>query len=61
MALKTGSRAVDAYFIASANYEFHSYTYTNNKIMFSNAKKYGIECYYLIENFDEVMDKIKVK
>jgi hypothetical protein len=27
--------------------------------MANNAKKYEIECYYLIEEFDEVIERLK--
>jgi len=27
--------------------------------MAKNAKKYGIECYYLIEEFDKILERIK--
>ena len=58
VALKTGSRAADAYFIATAKLT-NSILITNDKIMADNAKKYGIEVYYLIEEFDEVANRLK--
>lgn len=58
VAIKTGSRAADAYFIATAKLT-DSILITNDKIMASNAKKAGIEAYYLIEEFDRVLKRIE--
>jgi len=51
VALKTGSRATDAYFIATAKLT-NTILITNDRMMAINAKKYGVEAYYLIEEFD---------
>ena len=32
---------------------------TNDRIMANNAKKYGIEAYYLIKEFDNIVDRLK--
>ena len=58
VAMKTGSRAADAYFIATAKLT-DSILVTNDKVMAKNAKKYGIEAYYLIEEFDETVNRIR--
>ncbi len=58
VAIKTGSRAADAYFIATAKLT-NSILITNDKIMARNNKKAGIEAYYLIEEFSEVLKVIK--
>jgi len=58
VALNTGCRAIDAYFIATAKLT-NSILLTNDRIMASNAKKYGIEAYYLIEEFDKAINRIK--
>ncbi|MDI9611092.1 MAG: type II toxin-antitoxin system VapC family toxin [Archaeoglobales archaeon] len=50
-------RAIDAYFIATAKLT-NSILITNDRIMAENAKKYGIEAYYLLEEFDKTIDKI---
>ncbi|MEM4156351.1 MAG: type II toxin-antitoxin system VapC family toxin [Archaeoglobaceae archaeon] len=57
IALNTGCRAIDAYFIATAKLT-NSILITNDRIMAENAKKYGIEAYYLLEEFDKAIDKI---
>ncbi len=54
----TGSRAVDGYFIATAKLT-NSALITNDRTMANNAKKAGIEAYYLIEEFDEAIEKLK--
>ena len=58
VALKVHPRAADAYFIATAKLT-NSILITNDKVMAKNAKKYGIEAYYLIEEFDETVNRIK--
>ena len=58
MAIKTGSRAADAYFIATAKLT-NSILITNDKIMARNAKKAGIESYYLIEEFGKAVKRLK--
>ena len=58
VALNTGCRAIDAYFIATAELT-DLILVTNDKMMAKNAKKYGIEAYYLIEEFDKVLERIK--
>ena len=58
VAMKTGSRAADAYFIATAKLT-NSILITNDKVMAKNAKRYGIKAYYLIEEFDELLERIK--
>ncbi|MEM1670810.1 MAG: type II toxin-antitoxin system VapC family toxin [Archaeoglobaceae archaeon] len=50
-------RAIDAYFIATAKLT-NSILITNDRIMAENAKKYGIEAYYLIDEFDKAIERI---
>lgn len=52
------SRASDVYFIATAKLT-NSILITNDKIMNENAKKYGVESYYLIEEYEKVEKRIK--
>lgn len=54
----TGSRAIDAYFIATAKLT-NSILITNDRVMAKNAWKAGIEVYYLIEDFDEALKRLK--
>jgi len=58
VAIKTHCRAVDSYFIATAKLT-NSILITNDKVMANNAKKYGIRAYYLIEEFDKALERIK--
>ncbi len=51
-------RAVDIYFIATAKLT-NSILITNDKVMAKNAKKANIEAYYLIEEFDKAINRIK--
>ena len=51
-------RAADAYFIAAAKLT-NSILITNDRIMANNARKAGIEVYYLIEDFDETLKRLK--
>ena len=55
IALDTGCRAIDS-FVATAKLT-NSILVTNDKIMARNAKKAGIESYYLIENFDKAVER----
>jgi len=52
------SRASDVYIIATAKLT-NSILITNDKIMNENAKKYGVESYYLIEEYEKVEKRIK--
>ena len=54
IAFDTHCRAVDAYFIATAE------LITNDRIMANNAKKYNVEAYYLVKDFDRVIERLKV-
>lgn len=58
IAFDTHCRAVDAYFIATAKIT-NSILITNDRVMTNNAKKYGVDSYYLIEEFDNVVDRLK--
>lgn len=49
ISLKTGCRAIDSYFIATAKMT-DSTLVSNDKVMVKNAKKVGINAYYLLSN-----------
>ena len=55
----TGSRAVDAYFIATAKLT-NSILITNDRTMEKNAKRCGTECYCLIDDFDKAMERVRI-
>ena len=56
--LETGCRTIDAYFIATAKLT-NSILITSDRIMAENAKKAGIEAYYLLEEFEEVKKRLQ--
>jgi len=58
IAYDTGCRAIDSYFIATAKLT-NSILITNDRIMTNNAKKAYIESYYLIEDFNKPINRIK--
>ena len=49
---------MDGYFIATTKLT-NSILITNDKIMANNAKKAGVEAYYLIEEFDRVIKRVE--
>ena len=51
-------RAVDLYYITTSELT-GSILITNDKIMADNAEKCGIEAYYLIEEFEKVLKRIR--
>ena len=51
-------RAADAYFIATAKLT-NSILITNDRVMANNAKKAEVEAYYLIEEFDKAVERLK--
>lgn len=58
VALDTGCRAVDSYFIALAKLTDFILV-TNDKAMNNNAKKLNIKAYYLIEDFERATKQIE--
>ena len=57
IALTTGCRAIDAYYIAVA-YEVSDVLVSSDKVMVDNARKHGVEAYYLPTEFEKVMKKL---
>ncbi len=60
IALKTHCRAIDSYFIAIASLT-SSILITNDKVMSENAKKFELEAYYLVGEFDDAVKAITEK
>ncbi|WP_290598010.1 MULTISPECIES: type II toxin-antitoxin system VapC family toxin [unclassified Archaeoglobus] len=54
---ETGCRAIDSYFIATAKLT-NSILITNDRIMAANARKAGVEAYYLLEELDSAMRRV---
>lgn len=59
IALSTGCRAIDSYYIASTDMA-SAILVSADKIMVRNARKYGIEAYYIYEpnEYDALISKI---
>ena len=51
-------RAVDAYYIATAVVT-GSMLVSNDKLMVRNSKKAGIEAYYLLEEYEIILNRLK--
>ena len=58
MSLKTGCRAIDSYFIATAKIT-DSILITTDKVMAANSKKSDITSYYLIDEIKEAIEYLK--
>ena len=57
LAFEVKGRAVDLYYITATKLT-GSILITNDKIMAKNANKCGVEAYYLIEEFDDVLKRV---
>ena len=58
IAFETGSRAIDASFIAAAKIGI-SHLISNDKTQVESARKFGVEAYYLIDEFENVKEMMK--
>ncbi|MCS7366134.1 MAG: type II toxin-antitoxin system VapC family toxin [archaeon GB-1867-035] len=58
VALATGCRAADAYYIACAS-KTDSILFSNDKSQVINANKYGIEAFYVLEEKEKAFSKIE--
>jgi len=58
IALRTGCRAVDAFFIGCAK-ETGSIIVSADRLQVSSARKAGVEAYYLPEEYDELIIRIQ--
>ena len=58
IAFETGSRAIDAFYIGAAKIK-NAILVSTDKIQVESARKFGVEAYYLLEEFDRVKEKIK--
>ncbi|MGB7000901.1 MAG: PIN domain-containing protein [Halobacteriota archaeon] len=58
LSLEVHPRAIDAYFIATAKL-IDSILISNDKTMVNNSRKTGIEAYYLIEEHDRVVERLR--
>jgi len=53
IALETGCRAIDAYYIATAKL-VDAILVTNDSVMKSNADKVGVEAYHLVKDYERL-------
>lgn len=58
IAIKTHGRAIDSYFAATAKFT-NSILVSCDRIMVNNARKAGIEAYYLIGEFDNAVEIVR--
>ncbi len=58
VSLEVHPRAIDAYFIATAKLT-DSILISNDKTMVNNSRKAGIEAYYLIEEHDSAVERLR--
>lgn len=59
IAFETGSRAIDTFYIAATKIG-SAHLVSNDKIQVESARKFGVEAYYLLEEFEKVKEKIKM-
>lgn len=57
VALVTGSRAANAYYIACAH-KTKSILFSNDRAQVLSARRYGIEAYYLLEDRDKAFSRL---
>jgi len=58
IAFETGSRAVDSFYIAASKIKDAIFV-SNDKIQVENAIKFGVEAYYLLDEFEKVKERIQ--
>ena len=58
IAFETGSRAVDSFYIAASKIK-NTLLVSNDRIQIESARKYGVDAYYLLEEFEKVKERIK--
>ncbi len=58
IAFETGSRAIDSFYIAASKIK-DAILVSNDKIQVENAIKFGVEAYYLLDEFEKVKERIQ--
>ena len=58
VSLEVHPRAIDAYFIATAKL-INSILISNDKTMVNNSRKPRVEAYYLIEEYDSAVERLR--
>ncbi len=57
IAFETGSRAIDSFYIAASKIK-NAILVSNDKIQVESARKFGVEAYYLLDEFEKVKEMI---
>jgi len=57
IAFQTGSRAIDSFYIAAAKLE-DTLLVSNDKRQVESAKKFGVDVFYLLNEFEEVRERV---
>ncbi|MBC8522278.1 MAG: type II toxin-antitoxin system VapC family toxin [Methanomicrobia archaeon] len=58
IAFETGSRAIDSFYIAASKIK-NAILVSNDKIQVESARKFGVEAYCLLEEFEKVKEMIR--
>jgi hypothetical protein len=57
VAVLTGSRAIDSFYVAAAKLE-EAFLVSNDKHQVESARRSAVEVYYLLDEFEEVRERI---
>ncbi len=60
IAFKTGSRAIDSFYIAAAKLE-EAMLVSNDKRQVESARKFGVDVFYLLDEFEGVREQLARK
>jgi hypothetical protein len=58
IAFETGSRAIDSFYIAASKIK-NALLVSNDRIQIESARKYGVDEYYLLDEFEKVKEQIR--
>ena len=58
IAFETGSRAIDSFYIGAAKLK-DALLVSNDKLQVESAEKFGVEVYYLLDEFEKVKERLQ--
>jgi hypothetical protein len=58
IAFETGSRAIDSFYIAASKIK-NALLVSSDKIQIGSARKFGVEAYYLLDEFEKIKERIR--
>jgi len=58
IAFETGSRAIDSFYIGVAKLK-DALLVSNDKLQVESAQKFGVEVYYLLDEFEKVKERLQ--